>query len=138
MTRKTLTTLMAGLVAIGLGSALLTVPASANGSVSITYNPHDAKHARELKTGLALYSLFKGMQSGAGITQDGLNNLAGISQNGSGDLGILEQHGNGNSGSIEQNGDNDTCALFQFGNNTNGKCVQNGDDQTAATVQVGF
>lgn len=132
---KTLKTIVLSAVA----AALLSAPATAGGSISLTYAPTDAKDAQVLSTGLALYSIFNGMKANGGhITQDGFNNLAGIAQNGGGNLGVLEQHGNGHVGTIEQNGNNNSCGLFQFGEATEGHCVQNGNDQSSATVQIGF
>jgi hypothetical protein len=137
MIRKTLTTIMASVLAVAIGSAALTVPALAGGSISIGYAPTDPDEARALSAGMQIYSLVNGLKNGS-ISQNGFGNIGGIAQNGSGNNGILVQEGNGHNGTIEQNGNNNSCGLFQFGENTDGSCVQNGDGQAAATVQFGW
>ena len=137
MTRIFLTTIMASVLTVTIGSAALTAPAFADGSLSISYAPTDPDEAQALGTGLALYSLFNGLKNGS-ITQNGIGNAAGVAQNGSGNNGVIYQEGNGHNGTIEQNGNNNSCGLFQFGENTDGHCVQNGNGQSAATVQFGW
>jgi len=138
MTRKILKTLTASLVAATIGSAVLAGPAAAGGSISLTYAPTNAQDAQALQTGLAIYSLFQGIQSGADITQLGLNNMAGIAQNGVGNNGVIYQEGNGHTGTLSQNGNNNSCGIFQFGQNTQTNIVQNGDNGACANVTFGW
>ena len=136
MIRSALIALLAT-ASILAGSAALTAPALAGGSISFGYAPTDHDEAQALATGMQLYSLFNGLKNGS-IQQNGFGNMAGVAQNGSGNTGIIVQDGNGHNGTIEQNGNNNACGLFQFGENTDGHCIQNGDGQAAATVQFGW
>ena len=136
MIRTTLIALLAS-AALASGSAALTAPAHAGGSISIGITPTDPEHAQAMAAGMQIYSLINGAKNGT-IQQNGFGNMAGIGQNGSGNTGIIVQEGDGHNGTIEQNGNNNTCGLFQFGENTDGQCLQNGDGQTSATVQFGW
>ncbi len=135
---RTLKILMAGLVSATVVSAALPSPATAGGSVSITYAPTNAKDAKALQTGLQLYGLFNAIHNGASIKQLGMNNVAGIGQNGSGNLGIVHQEGNGHSATLQQNGNGNTYGIFQFGESTSSNVVQTGNGQTGATFQFGW
>lgn len=137
MTTKTLKTISAGLVALAIGGFAMTAPAQANGWVSVSVNPTNAKDARALQTGLQVYSIVNGIRNG-GIRQHGTGNAAGLAQNGSGNLGVVHQKGHGHNGTLQQNGNGNTHGLFQFGRNTNGHVVQNGNGQTGATFQFGW
>jgi len=137
MTRKILKTLTASLVAATIGSAALSLPAAAGGSFSLTYVPTNTEDAQALRTGLALYSLFNGMQNGT-ITQYGFNNMAGLAQNGAGNLGVIHQEGQGHNGTLTQNGNNNACGIFQFGQNTSANVNQTGNNGTCATIAFGW
>ncbi|MBO6719963.1 MAG: curlin [Rhizobiaceae bacterium] len=134
MTRKTLT---AALAAAMIGTASLTVPATAGGQISINLAPANAEQEQAMRVGLGMYALFHGIQNG-GITQNGSGNAAGLMQNGSGNLGVVHQEGSGHNGTLQQNGNGNACGLFQFGQNTNGHVQQNGNGGTCATLQFGW
>ena len=137
MTRKILKTLTASLVAATIGSAALTLPAAAGGSISLTYVPTTAEDAQALQTGLALYALFNGIQNGS-ITQLGMNNAAGLAQLGSGNLGIIHQEGNNHNATLTQTGNNNSCGIFQFGQNTNTNITQSGNNGACASLAFGW
>ena len=130
---STLTKFLASVLTV----AALTVPAFAEGQISLTVTPTDPEAAEAMKTGIALASIFQGLSKDGGISQNGMNNFGGLFQNGSNNQGLLIQDGDNHNGQIVQNGDNNSCALIQLGEGTDGQCVQNGDD-TSATVQIGF
>jgi hypothetical protein len=137
MSRKMLQTLAASLVAASIGTAALTVPAAAGGSISFTYVPTNTQDAQALRAGLGLYALYKGIQNGS-ITQLGMNNMAGLLQNGSGNLGIIHQEGDGHTGTLQQNGNNNACGIFQFGEGTTSNLTQNGDNGACASISYGW
>lgn len=136
--RPTFKTFSAGLLAAATGLAALSAPAAAGGSVSIVYTPTNARDARNLQAGLALYGIVNAVRNGASIRQYGNGNNAGIGQHGSGNLGIVHQEGSGHSGSIQQYGSNNAYGIFQFGRNTSASAVQHGSGQTGATFQFGW
>lgn len=138
MIRKPLTTFIAGLTAAMLGSAALTTPAAAGGSVSISIAPTNADGDRAIRHGLRLYSLYNAVRGGASIRQIGRSNAAGVAQHGRRNLGIVHQEGRGHNGTLQQNGDRNAYGLFQFGRNASGHVVQNGDRRTGATFQYGW
>lgn len=131
-------TLAATVLAATLGSVALAAPAAAGGSISFTYLPTSAKDAQNLQTGLALYSIFKGIKGGASIQQYGLGNAAGIGQYGYGNSGIIYQDGKGHAATLNQYGNNNAYGIFQFGKNTNANVGQYGNGQTGATFQFGW
>ena len=63
MTRDMFKTLIAALLAAGFSQPLLSAPAHAGGSVSLTYAPANAQDAGVLATGLRAYSLYRGWRS---------------------------------------------------------------------------
>ena len=138
MTHTALKTLAAGLAALMIGSAAMTVPAAAGGSISLSYTPKNAKQKKALQTGLAIYGIVNAVKNGGSIKQLGMNNLAGLAQNGSGNLGIIHQEGNGHSGTLQQNGNGNSYGIFQFGEGTDAQVVQNGNGLSGATVQFGW
>lgn len=138
MTRKLFNTVLAGLVAFGIGSTAITAPAQAGGQVAINYTPQNAKDARALKTGLALYSLFNNVKNSGSIKQKGNNNSAGLGQNGKGNSGVIHQEGNGHNGTLQQNGNGNSYGLFQFGKGTNANVSQYGNGKTGATFVFGW
>lgn len=138
MIRKPLPTLMAALTAATLGSAALTAPAAAGGSVSVSIAPTSAQSDRAIRDGLRLYSFYNSVKGGASIRQIGRDNSAGVAQNGRRNLGIVHQEGSGHKGTLRQNGNRNAHGLFQFGRNTNGHVAQNGNGRTGATFQFGW
>lgn len=138
MIRKPLPTLMAALTAATLGSAALTAPAAAGGSLAINLAPTGADSGRAIRDGLRLYSFYNSIKGGASIRQIGRNNSAGVAQDGRRNLGIVHQEGSGHTGTLRQNGNRNAYGLFQFGRNTNGHVVQNGNGSTGATFQFGW
>jgi hypothetical protein len=138
MTRKTLKIALASVAAVMIGSAALTGPAAAGGSVSITYTPTNAKDAHNLETGLEIYALVNAVKHGASIKQLGMNNLAGIGQNGQGNLGIIHQQGKGHAATLQQNGNDNAYGIFQFGKNTDAHVAQNGNGEVGTTVEFGW
>lgn len=121
-----------------IGSATFVAPASAGGSISFTYTPTNSRDAQDLRVGLALYSLFNGIQKNGSISQHGVGNRAGIAQHGLGDTGIIRQEGRGHSATLRQTGNDNTYGIFQFGKNTNANVAQYGYGQTGATFQFGW
>jgi hypothetical protein len=138
MTRKALKTLSATFVAAAIATGALTLPASAGGSMSITYLPQSQKDAQKLQTGLLLYQLFNSVKGGASIKQLGKNNAAGIGQYGYGNTGIIHQDGKGHSATLNQYGNGNAWGIFQFGKNTNADVYQYGNGGTGATFQFGW
>ncbi len=121
---------------IGLTSLPMATPAEA-GQVTFHVKPR-GKDARALRTGLAIYSIFQGLQNRARVSQNGNNNAAGVAQNGQGNGALLVQDGSGHTGTITQNGNGNGCALLQFGKNTNGSCNQNGNGGLDLILQGGW
>jgi hypothetical protein len=135
---RILKTITAAAVAATIGSAAISAPALAGGSVSFTYIPQTQKDAHALQTGMTLYQIFNGMQNGANIKQLGINNLAGIGQHGYGNTGIIHQDGSGHAATLNQYGNGNSYGIFQFGKNTNTNVGQYGNGQTGATFQFGW
>jgi hypothetical protein len=133
-----LKTLSAALVAATVGFASLAAPAFAGGTISFTYAPQTQKDQQALQTGLALYSIFNAVHSGASVKQVGINNLAGIGQYGTGNFGTIYQNGTGHSATLNQSGNYNSYGIFQFGKNTNANVNQYGQGQTGATFQFGW
>ena len=138
MTRKTLKTLAAGLLAAAIGSASLAAPAAAGGFLSFSFAPANAEDAQALRTGLQLYSLFNGARQGGSIRQNGNGNEAGIAQNGRGNFGVVHQEGDGHSATLRQNGDRHSYGLFQFGRSADAQVVQDGYGESGVTFQFGW
>lgn len=134
MIRKTLTNTIA---AAAIATMAATAPAAAGGSVSFSYVPSDPHEAQQLQTGLALYSLFKGLSDGS-ITQNGSGNMAGLAQIGQGNLGVIHQEGNGHNATLDQQGNGNAYGIFQFGENTDAHVGQYGNGQAGITVQAGW
>lgn len=135
---RILKTIAAAAVAATIGSAAISAPAFAGGSVSFTFIPQTQKDKQALQTGMALYQIFNGMQNGANIKQLGINNLAGIGQYGYGNNGIIHQDGTGHAATLNQYGNGNSYGIFQFGKNTNANVGQYGNGQTGATFQFGW
>ncbi|KKB09910.1 hypothetical protein [Devosia chinhatensis] len=121
-----------------LALGLSTLPAMAGGQISFGFTPANPDQARTLSTGLQIYSLVRGISSGAYAEQNGSGNAAGIAQQGRNNRGIIIQDGNGHTGIIEQNGNNNSCGLFQFGTRTNAQCLQSGNGLSGITTVFGF
>ncbi|QFI69156.1 curlin [Sinorhizobium alkalisoli] len=137
MTRNKFKTLIAAFLAAGLSQPLLSAPAHAGGSVSLTYAPATAQNAGVLATGLRAYSLYRGWRS-ASIRQSGDGNAAGIGQNGRGNLGIIRQKGSGHSAILQQNGDDNAYGIFQYGKRTAANIEQNGNGGSGVTLSYGW
>ncbi len=135
--RKTLTLTSVALAAM-IGSATFVAPASAGGSFSFTYVPTNSRDAQDLRVGLALYSLFSGIQKSGSISQRGVDNRAGLAQHGLGNTGVIHQEGRGHSATLSQNGNDNAYGIFQFGKNTSANVGQYGYGQTGATFQFGW
>lgn len=118
--------------------AALALPANAGGQIQFQINAQNQKDEKAIKTGLAFYSLYKGIKSQGGITQNGSGNSAGVAQNGYGNQGVVHQQGNGHNGSIQQTGNNNSHGLFQFGKNTNSHVHQSGHNGAGATFTFGW
>ncbi|WP_244627947.1 curlin [Lentilitoribacter sp. Alg239-R112] len=137
LTRKSMTSIATGITAITLVS-LAVLPAQAGGQIQIDIAAQNSQDANAIKTGLAFYSIVKGIKSQGGITQNGNGNNAGVAQNGSGNQGIVHQHGNGHNGTVQQVGNNNSHGLFQFGKNTDAHANQNGNGNAGATFAFGW
>lgn len=138
MTRTTLRTASALLLAATIGTTVAGAPASAGGSITFNYTPANAKDAKALKTGLLIYGIANAVKGGASIKQIGKNNAAGIGQFGSGNFGVVHQEGKGHSGTLSQYGNNNAYGVFQFGKNTSSDVVQAGNGDVGATFQFGW
>ena len=135
---KTFTKLIASTLASATILSALALPAYAGGQIQFQINAQNQKDEKAIKTGLAFYSLYKGIKSQGGITQNGNGNTAGVAQNGFGNQGIVHQQGDGHNGSIQQTGNNNSHGLFQFGKNTNSHVNQAGDNGAGATFTFGW
>ncbi len=137
MTRRYL----APLVALLLGVATLSAPASA-GSMTMVITPHgDA--ADLLQTGLQIYSLVqqqkgKKNKNHAKVDQKGSDNAAAISQKGDGNYGLVVQRGHGHTATVSQDGRNNALGVFQFGKNTDLDYAQGGNGQASIVLQGGW
>lgn len=125
------------LVSAALCTCILAAPASAGGSLSLSFHPTSPQDTRLLQTGIRLYALAEGIRDGR-ITQKGYGNKAGLAQNGRGNVGVVHQEGRGHDGTIQQNGNGNAYSLFQFGKKTSGHIVQNGSNRSGATFQFGW
>ncbi|WP_417580344.1 curlin [Pelagibacterium sp.] len=121
---RNIKTLKAAGLALVIGLGTLSAPAVA-GQLSINLNPANAEQRQMMQTGLGLYALYNGIQSGS-ITQSGFDNIAGLSQAGGGNLGVVHQEGNNHNGTLNQHGGNNSYGLFQFGEGTSAHVDQSG------------
>ena len=137
MTHTALKTVAAGLAALMIGTAAISTPAAAGGSITLNYTPKNAKQKQALETGLAIYGIVNAVQNGS-IKQFGKNNMAGLAQNGAGNFGVIHQEGNGHAGTLQQNGNGNSYGIFQFGKGTSADVVQNGNGKTGATFAFGW
>ena len=126
----------AALVASSMAAAL---PAAAQNSLSLTLNATNAEEAQAIRSGLTLFSLVQGAQSGAFVNQNGSLNGAAIAQvaNG-GSVGVIHQDGNGHSATLDQQGTNQAHGIFQFGNGADANVVQTANGQAGLTFQFGL
>ena len=138
MTRTPVKTVLATVAAVMIGSAALTAPAEAGGSISLTLTPKNQKQENAMKAGLLIYGVVNHVQNGGSIKQFGQNNMAGIAQNGGGNFGVVHQEGDGHVGTLQQNGNGNAYGIFQFGKNTNDNVVQNGNGGTGTTFSFGW
>jgi opacity protein-like surface antigen len=90
----------AALVAASMSAAL---PAAAQGTLSLSLNATNAEEANAIRTGLTIYQIAQGAQSGAFVNQNGSLNGAAIAQvaNG-GSVGVIHQDGNGHNATLDQ------------------------------------
>lgn len=132
-----LATAFAATFASAIALPMAPAVAGAGGQVSINVAPSNAREARALRLGLALYALHQDIDSNGHVTQRGANNAAGIYQGGSNSRAIIHQDGQGHSGSITQTGGNNSYGLFQFGQNTSGHVQQTGG-QSGLTLLFGW
>ena len=135
---KTFTKIFTSTLASATILAALAMPAQAGGQIQFQINAQNQKDEKAIKTGLAFYSLYKGIKSQGGITQNGDGNTAGVAQNGFGNQGIVHQQGDGHNGSIQQTGNNNSHGLFQFGKNTTSHVNQTGNNGAGATFTFGW
>ena len=135
---NTITKIVSSTLASATILAALAMPANAGGQIQFQINAQNEKDEKAIKTGLAFYSIYKGIKSQGGITQNGNGNIAGVLQNGFGNQGIIHQQGDGHNGSIQQNGNNNSHGLFQFGKNTDAHVNQTGDNGAGATFTFGW
>lgn len=135
---KTFTKIFTSTLASATILAALAMPAQAGGQIQFQINAQNQKDEKAIKTGLAFYSLYKGIKSQGGITQNGNGNTAGVAQNGFGNQGIVHQQGDGHNGSIQQTGNNNSHGLFQFGKNTTSHVNQTGNNGAGATFTFGW
>lgn len=127
----------AALAATTAAALPVATPAHAGGSVSFNVAPSNAREARALRLGLALYALHQDVEANGHVTQHGARNAAGLYQGGPNNQGIIHQEGTGHHGTLTQTGGNNSYGLFQFGQNTSADVVQTGG-QSGLTVQFGW
>lgn len=134
MTLKPL--LAAALVSL---SAVAAVPAAAGGSFSISLNATNDDEAHAIRTGLALYQIARGVESGAFVHQNGSLNGAAIAQvAGGGSTGVIHQEGDGHTAVLDQQGHGQAHGIFQFGDGADAHVVQSADGAAGLTFQFGF
>jgi predicted secreted protein len=128
--------LAAALVAASMSAAL---PAAAQNALSLTLNATNAEEANAIRSGLTLFSLVQGAQSGAFVNQNGSLNGGAIAQvaNG-GSVGVIHQDGNGHNATLDQQGTNQAHGIFQFGNGADANVVQTANGQAGLTFQFGL
>ncbi|MBF9031205.1 curlin [Rhodobacterales bacterium HKCCE3408] len=118
--------------------ALATLPAMAGGTVSVSFEAGNAEEAQAVQTGLALYQIVEGVESGAYVHQDGSLNAAALLQAGSGSTGVIHQEGDGHSATLNQQGNNQAHGIFQFGEGADADVVQTADGAAGITLQFGW
>jgi predicted lipoprotein with Yx(FWY)xxD motif len=127
------------LIALSLAiSTAIAAPAMAGGTISFSIDAQNADDANAIRTGLALYSIFKDVKSNGSISQNGLNNMAALGQHGSGNVGVIQQDGNDHNAALNQTGNNNSYGIFQTGKGTNGQVSQTGNGLAGLLFQIGF
>ncbi len=125
--------------ALVAATASASLPAAADGTLSLTLNATNAEEANAIRTGLTIYQIAQGAQSGAFTNQNGSLNGAAIAQvaNG-GSVGVIHQDGNGHNATLDQRGNGQAHGIFQFGNGADANVVQTGNGDAGLTFQFGF
>ena len=131
--------LVAGLIALTMGTATLVPIAQArnHGQVTVTITPR-GEQANAIRAGLGLYSLISKSRNRAKVDQQGTGNGAAIAQNGRGNFAEVFQRGHGQSGTITQNGNDNALGLIQLGRRTTGSFTQNGNGKSGLVLQGGW
>ena len=134
MTLKPIT--LASLIAL---ATIAPPKAEAQGMVSFSFHAQDHQQAQAIQTGLFLYRLSRGIESGAFVHQDGTANSAALSQlAGSGSTGVIHQEGSGHGATLDQRGIGQSHGIFQFGRGASAHVVQRRPGQAGLTFQFGF
>jgi minor curlin subunit len=116
-----------------------SLPAAAEGSLSLTVNAGNADEAEAIRAGLTIYQIAQGVDSGAFVHQDGSFNGAAIAQvAGGGSTGVIHQDGDGHSATLDQQGHGQAHGIFQFGNGADANVTQTQNGQAGLTFQFGF
>src|SRR6476660_520343 len=85
----TMNRLAAAALAIAVIVPAASVPAAANGQFSVHVAPTNGNEDRAMRTGLALYQMYRDVRGGASIIQRGRDNSAGVAQDGRDNLGVV-------------------------------------------------
>lgn len=123
------------LLAPALPMAALAGP---SGSVSIELQPRTAQEARAMRAGLIAYSLYRGVEGGAFVDQNGRLNAAAVAQAGRGNRAVVEQHGSSHTATLDQRGNANAYGIFQIGRGQTAHVAQHGNGGAGILVQVGF
>ena len=119
--------------------AATTLPAAAEGHLSLTVSAGNADESRAIRAGLAIYRIAQGVESGAFVHQDGALNGAAIAQvAGGGSTGVIHQEGDGHAARLDQQGHGQAHGIFQFGDGADANVTQTQTGQTGLTFQFGF
>lgn len=113
------------------------LPALADGTLTLSLTPRDAREAAALRLGLGLYALHRHLDQGGTLRQFGQDNAAMLRQQGGGNWGLIDQRGSGHTGTLEQTGGGNAHALFQSGKGTRAAVTQTGG-QVGITFLHGF
>lgn len=128
-----------GVIAAVAATAVgLAAPAAAEGSFSIRLDPRNAQEAQGIRLALALYGIHRDIESGAGVTQRGIDNLAQIGQSGTGNYGVIEQRGQDHRAGLDQRGNDNSYGIFQTGKGTDAFVSQSGNGQTGLLIVHGW
>lgn len=125
--------------AIVASASAAALPAAADGTLSLSLNASNAEEAQAIRSGLTLFQLVQGAESGAFVNQNGSLNGAAIAQvAGGGSVGVIHQDGNGHNATLDQQGSGQAHGIFQFGNGADANVVQTADGDAGLTFQFGF
>jgi hypothetical protein len=115
----------------------LATPAAADRSVSLTWEPRNAREAQAFQLALGLYALSREIRGSGEIRQTGQGNAAVLIQQG-GSFGIIRQQGDGHQAVFDQRAQGQAYAIIQRGTGTQAQVVQTRPGATGLTLQYGW